>query len=226
MNVGFRHVRQVEVHHVADAVDIDAAGGDISRDQGANIAVAERRKHALTMVLRFVAVNGVCRYSSLDQALYHLVGAVLGPGENQGPVDRFLLQDLRQRGGLGGMVELDNALRHALGRRSHRGDGDPCGIAQHALGKVGDVLRHGGGEEQRLTPWRQQFADLLDVRNKAHVEHAVGFVEHQELDLAELQRITLDKVEQAAGGRDQDFHALHQGANLTAHRDAADRQRG
>ena len=33
VHVAFRHVRQVEVDDVGDAVDVDAAGGDVGRDQ-------------------------------------------------------------------------------------------------------------------------------------------------------------------------------------------------
>jgi hypothetical protein len=34
----------------------------------------------------------------------------------------------------------------------------------------------------------EELADALDVGDEAHVEHAVGFVEHQDLDLAQLER--------------------------------------
>ena len=67
--------------------------------------------------------------------------------------------------------------------------------------------------------------DFPDVVDEAHVEHAVGFVEHEKLDLAELQAVALHEVEQAAGGGDHDFDALHDRADLAAHRHAADRQR-
>ena len=59
MDIGFRHVGQVEIHHMANAVDVDAAGGNVGGDQGADLAGAERRQHALAVVLRLVAVNGV-----------------------------------------------------------------------------------------------------------------------------------------------------------------------
>jgi len=52
-----------------------------------------------------------------------------------------------------------------------------------------------------------------------------GFVEHEELDLAELQPVALDEIEQATGGRYHDFDALHDRADLAAHRHSADRQR-
>ena len=50
------------------------------------------------------------------------------------------------------------------------------------LRDAGDLRRHGGGEEQRLTRERHQFADLLDIRNETHVEHAVGFIDHKDFD--------------------------------------------
>ena len=57
VHVAFRDVRQVEVDDVADAVDVDAAGGDVGRDQGLDAAVAEVVEHALALVLRLVAVD-------------------------------------------------------------------------------------------------------------------------------------------------------------------------
>jgi len=29
MDIGLRHVGKIEIHHVADAIDVDAAGGDV-----------------------------------------------------------------------------------------------------------------------------------------------------------------------------------------------------
>ena len=162
---------------------------------------------------------------ALARRLHHLVGAVLGAGKDQRAVDRLLLQELRQEARLGGEIDLDDALGDALDGRGHRRHRHAGGIAQHRFGEFGDVLRHGGREEQRL-PLDRQFADdFADVVDEAHVEHAVGFVEHQELDLAELQPVALDEIEQAAGGRHHDFDALHDRADLAAHRHAADRQR-
>src|SRR6202040_1616529 len=59
VDVGLGNVGQIEIHHMADAVDIDAAGGDIGSDQRADLAGAECRQHPLAMVLRLVAMNGV-----------------------------------------------------------------------------------------------------------------------------------------------------------------------
>ena len=123
------------------------------------------------------------------------------------------------------MIDLDDALGDALDRRGDRRHRDPRRIAQHRLGEFGDILGHRRREEQRLPPDRQFGDDLPDVVDEAHVEHAVGLVEHEKLDLAELEPVALHEIEQAAGRGHHDFDALHDGADLTAHRDAADRQR-
>src|SRR5204862_3475000 len=67
--------------------------------------------------------------------------------------------------------------------------------------------------------------DLPDVVDEAHVEHAVGLVEHEKFDLSELQAVALHEVEQTAGGGNHDFDALHDRADLTSHRYTADCQR-
>ena len=75
---------------------------------------AERRQHALAVVLRLVAVDGVGRMPAFGQPLHHLVGAVLGAGEDQRAIDRLLLQQLGQQGGLVRVIDLDDALGDAL----------------------------------------------------------------------------------------------------------------
>jgi len=61
--------------------------------------------------------------------------------------------------------------------------------------------------------WRftgRQGEDLADVVDEAHVEHPVGFVEHQDLDLAQIDRFLLH-VNRAAGRRgDQNVDAAAQ----------------
>jgi len=116
MDIGFRHVREVEIHHMADAVDVDAPRGDVGRDQGANLAGPERRQHPLTVVLRLVAVDGIGGNPGPGQVLHHLVRAMLGAGEHQRAIDRLMFEDLRQHGGLGRVIDLDDALGDSVDR--------------------------------------------------------------------------------------------------------------
>src|ERR1700688_4249579 len=59
VDIALRHVRNLVVDHVADAVDVDAAGCDIGRDEHARGPGAEVLEGALARRLRLVAVDGV-----------------------------------------------------------------------------------------------------------------------------------------------------------------------
>src|SRR5262245_42643064 len=95
VDIGFRHSGQVEIDDMADAVDVDAARGDIGGHQRADLPGAEGAQHALPVVLRLVAVDSVRGDAGPGEGLHYLVGAVLGAGENQSAVDRLLFQKLR-----------------------------------------------------------------------------------------------------------------------------------
>ena len=71
-------------------------------------------------------------------------------------------------------------------------------LASSAIG-----ARHRRREEQRLPARGNLCDDLPNVVDKAHVEHPVGFIEHQMLHVAEPQRIVRDEIEQTPGRRDQ-----------------------
>ena len=61
--------------------------------------------------------------------------------------------------------------------------------------------------------------------DEAHVEHAIGFVQYQHLDLVEAQRALMDQIEQAAGRCHKYFGAARERADLPVDRHAADRER-
>ncbi len=59
------------------------------------------------------------------------------------------------------------------------------------------------------------------VLDEAHVEHAVGFVDDQEVRAVETNVMLLDEIEQAAGGGHENIHALLHGVDLRILVDAA-----
>jgi hypothetical protein len=72
-------------------------------------------------------------------------------------------------------------------------------------GEIDDVLGEGGREQQRLAVLlaRRLAHDALDLRDEAHVQHAVRLVEHQDLHVVEVQ-VAAGEVDQAPrGGHDQ-----------------------
>ena len=98
-------------------------------------------------------------------------------------------------------------------------------VLQEAVGELLDFRRHGGREEQRLAGEGDQLGDALDIRDEAHVEHAVGLVDDEDLDAGHQQLAALAMVEQAAGRGDQHVGAAIELAVLVVERHAADQQR-
>src|SRR5579883_424494 len=82
MNIGFRHIRQIVVEDVADAINIDAARGDVGRDQRAHLAHPERGKRPLALALAFIAMDRLGRNAGLGKAAHHALRAMLGAGEH------------------------------------------------------------------------------------------------------------------------------------------------
>ncbi len=100
-------------------------------------------------------------------------------------------------------------------------------VARHAL-------RRGGRPRRRASPrraasgapsaTRATIASMLLL--EAHVEHAVGFVEHQQLDAVEVDAAAVHVVLEAAGRGDDDVDRLAQLLQLPAEGHAADQARG
>ena len=72
-------------------------------------------------------------------------------------------------------------------------DGDR--VLQIAAGQALDLRRERGREQQSRALLGQIAQDALQVRQKANVQHAVGFVQHHILDLVEHRIFGLDVVE-------------------------------
>ena len=62
------------------------------------------------------------------------------------------------------------------------------GIARVLRGDPARLAVERGGEEQRLAVGRAGGDEAVDGGAEAHVEHAVGLVEHQRLDVRERDR--------------------------------------
>ncbi len=107
------------------------------------------------------------------------------------------------------------------GRVAALADLDGLGLVQDALGQVLDRRRHGRREQQRLALLRDGRHDLADVLDEAHVEHPVGLVEHQHVDVAQVEDALAHKVQQAARRGDDDVDAVAERVPLLALADAA-----
>ena len=222
VHVVFGHVGQLEVHHLRQLVDVQPARGDVGGDQHRQRAVLELRQRTGARGLALVAVDGGRVDAVLGQVLGELVGAMLGAGEHQRLEPLLFLDQVGEQLALLLLADHVDGLVDALGGGVARRHLDRGRVVQQALGELADLVGEGGREQQVLALLRQQCEHLADVADEAHVEHAVGFVQHQELDAREVERALADVVEQAARGGDEDVHALLQRADLRVDVDAAE----
>ena len=182
------------------------------------------RGHAGALV--HVAMQGADGETVLFQALVNDGDIALAIAEDDGVLQPlgFAQQAAQGFALVAAAVRGDQELGD--GGRGGGGAGDlhASGIMQELLGQPGDFRRHGRREEQGLPGEGHQLADFLDVRDEAHVEHAVGLVNDEDLDAAEHELAAFEKVEQAARRRDQHVDAAHDLGFLVAEGDAADQQ--
>src|SRR5207244_5276991 len=79
-----------------------------------------------------------------------------------------------------------------------------------------------------LLPYTTLFRsreDAPDIVDETHVEHPVALIQHQDLHLAQVDRLLLHMVKQPARRSDQDVHAAAQRIDLRLHADTAVNQR-
>ncbi len=134
---------------------------------------------------------------------------MLGAGEDQHPTAGPALEHGQQQLLLEPAGDRIEGVRDGLGRRDHADlDGDR--VVQDAVRQPADVLRHGGREEQRLALRRHLLEDAADVGQEAHVAHAVGLVQHQHLDLRQVDAALAETGR--AGGRGRRRRCRRRGA--------------
>ena len=117
-------------------------------------------------------------------------------------------------------------MRDQLGGRIAPRDFNGARIAQERGGQLSHLVRKRSGEEQVLALRRQQRKDPANVGDEPHVEHPVGLVEHQDLDLTQIHGLLPRMVEQASGRRNDDVHAATQRIDLRLHANPAEDHRG
>ena len=113
----------------------------------------------------------------------------------------------------------------SAGHRGRRCDAHLLGVDQELLAEPLDLGPEGGGEHQRLADAREGLDDAFDIRDEAHVEHAIGLVDHQNLDSAQHDPAPLEHVDQAAGRGDENVRILAERGFLKREPFAADEQR-
>ena len=226
MDISVRHVRQVEVHDIGHARNVDPARGHVGRDQHVDLAIAEALDRAVTLALRFVAVDRFRVVAIGAQALHQLFRAMLGAGEHKRQRAHIGREDIAQLAGLLSFaVEEVHRLGDLVGSLAGGRNLNALGIGEVGLRDFLHLLRHRGREQQGLTRGAKARRDLAQRMNEAEVEHLVGLVEHQMAGVAQVDRAAIHQVDQSARGGDENVVAAMHHGDLTVDRLAADNGR-
>lgn len=81
-------------------------------------------------------------------------------------------------------------------------------------GELADRGRHGRREQRDLLVFRGLGQDAVDLFGKPHGEHLVGLVEHQVVDVRQVQRAALEVVDHPARRADHHVGAAFQSGQL------------
>ena len=107
----------------------------------------------------------------------------------------YVAQDLAQPSLLLMLVQHLHMLRDLrVGRQLGRPDRDVNVLRDEVLRQLAHLLRPRGAEHGRLPVRPNLLDDLADLRLEAHVQHAVGLVQHQECAAAKGNGALLQKV--------------------------------
>jgi hypothetical protein len=225
VHVRLRHVRQVEVDDVRHPVDVDPPRRDIGGHQHAQVTTLKIVERPRARPLRLVAVDRRGPHAALLEELDDPVGPVLGPTEHQRAGDRPALQQRQQQLRLVRLGDEVQALLDLLDRLVDHRDADLDRVAQQRRRQRADLRGHRRREQQVLAAHRQRRDDALHVRQEPHVEHVVRLVEHEHLDLAQVDEPAAHQVQQPPRRGDQDVDPAPELADLRALGHAAEDHR-
>ena len=181
VHVGVAVLGGVEVDHVGDVGDVDAAGGDVGRDERVAVAALEAGEGAAALVLVLVAVHRQARDLVAAELLHQPVGAALGADEDQGAAALGVAELADQ--GVHLALVASGGRSGARSRRASRPSGLwtwRAGVLGVGLGELAGRALERRREEQRLALLRHLRDDPVDGGLEAHVEHPVGLVEDED----------------------------------------------
>ena len=134
--------------------------------------------------------------------------------EHDATFNPFLFDDFYQQTPLVGLPKEHNFLINTINRHFFWCDVHFHCIVQERTSKVCNRRRHCCAEEEILSLLWQQFQHLLDVSNKAHVKHSVGFVKDKEFNICDVDVPLVDQIEKATRCGNQNIKSLLQGPYL------------
>ncbi|MNX18764.1 hypothetical protein D3C86_486670 [compost metagenome] len=207
---------------VAEPFDVEAPRRDVGGHEQRHVPAPEAREHLVAVYLRHVAIERAdLEITLLFEPLRKVLGLMLHLGEKDGA--RGLLGP--QQGHQAGETLLS---RDAQVPVAELGRGLPLVHERHAGGirhlladEARDLRGNGRRQDQRLLAATRLMQEEIHVLAKAHVEHAIRLVEHQEADAAQVEAVALGEVLEPSRRADDEILAALNGLALLTQAHAA-----
>ena len=167
---------------MADALNVETAGGDVGGDQDIDLAIFELLNRAFALLLVQIAIDGCHREATGIEFRSQFFSTKLGTRKNDHAVESFGFQNARQGVELVHAADEPITLTDIVGGTGFGSDRDFGRLVQVSLGDALDGRRHGGREQGGLTAFRCFLQNTFDIVDETHAQHFIGFVEHEGFD--------------------------------------------
>ncbi len=214
VDIGFDHFRKVEIDHHAKSGHIDAACRHIGGDQHPQPARLETAQHLLPDILPHVAMQRIRINALFGQPSRQLIGTQARSDENKRLFIPHLPKLTEQDITLVTILHKDGALADGIHSFAGARGADHNRITEKGLGKRLHLVGHRGREKDRLACFRQRLENTPDRRQEAEIDHLVALIEHEMLDLPQINLALRLQILEPARGGDDDIDSLFQRANL------------
>jgi hypothetical protein len=215
VDVGVKILRHVVVHNVRNPLHVDTARCDVGGDKNSITAIFEAVQRLLSLSLREVAVKRCYVLTLTSELLSEPLSGVLHLRKHDNESLTVLLKPVSKHVRLRSLRDLIHRVRDRSVSLFHLYSNNRW-IVLDTTGELTDLFRHRCREEKGL-PLRWKLRDdLLDIREEAHVTHAISLIEHEVLDPLKVEGARAEMVEQTTWTRHDDLRLATELRYLTA----------
>ncbi len=212
VGVIFSFHRQAEVEHVGHGGHVNTASGHVRCHQNLHLTLTQCHQTTVTQALAQRTVQSNGRETFLLQVIGQAIALDLGAGENNRLVDGGVAQPMvEQFAFVLGVVSPEQLLADVLMLFLWAVDLQTLRFSHHTGCKLLNTRRKRGAEHHGLLAANGQLIDISQVIGEAQVQHTVGFVNHQELNLVQFDLHGALQVKQTTGCRHHEVGILQLG---------------
>jgi hypothetical protein len=221
---------QLVVDHLRDGQDIKTTRRDVRREQHRHTPSAEVGDDPIASILAHIALKRSDRISLRREQARELFDTVLGSAKDKRGAWSITTAIQQSLEGVKALT-LRNRIDMLDDRR--RGSDLALGhfrfhtywIVQVAPGDADCPRREGRGEERELPFGRNHCEDAFDIGREPCVEHLIGLIEYDVVEMLHIQRAVSEMIQHSAWRADDDLGPSKQRLALRSQRAAANELR-